>query len=86
MVNGPFAIVLGHRNGMIGLNDRVKLRPLVAARKDDYLYLASEEAAILEICPHPDLVWSPRGGEPVIGELQPGVLEEQRAQRSALAA
>ena len=86
MVNGPFAVILGHRHGMVGLNDRVKLRPLVAARKDDYLYLASEEAAILEICPRPDLVWSPRGGEPVIGQLAPAVLEtEQIPYRSLVA-
>ncbi len=54
---------------MVGLNDRIKLRPLVAARKDDLLLLASEEAAIRTMCPNPDVVWAPRGGEPVIGTL-----------------
>jgi glutamate synthase domain-containing protein 1 len=31
MLNGPFAIVLGFNGGMVALNDRIKLRPLVAA-------------------------------------------------------
>jgi len=69
LVNGPFAIIFAHREAMVGVNDRIKLRPMVAARKDDFLYLASEEAAVRVLCPHPDLVWSPRAGEPVIGRL-----------------
>jgi len=73
LVNGPFAIIFGHRRGMVGFNDRIKLRPMVAGRKDDTLYIASEEAAIREICPNPDRVWSPRAGEPVIGWLEEGV-------------
>jgi glutamate synthase domain-containing protein 1 len=67
LLNGPFAIVVGHRNGMFGLSDRVKLRPMIAAKKDDVLYIASEEAGIREICPKPDSVWMPRGGEMVAG-------------------
>lgn len=54
----------------MALNDRIKLRPLVAATKGDKLYVASEESAIREICPAPDHVWTPKGGEPVIGLLQ----------------
>jgi glutamate synthase domain-containing protein 1 len=69
LVNGPFAIILAHRGGMVGINDRIKLRPMVAARKDDFLYISSEEAAIRAMCANPDLVWSPRAGEPVIGRL-----------------
>jgi len=67
LLNGPFAIVVGHREGMFGLSDRVKLRPMIAARKDDVLYIASEEAAIREICPEVDSVWMPRAGEMVAG-------------------
>ncbi len=52
LVNGPFAIVFGHRRGMVGLNDRIKLRPLVAAEKDDWVFLSSEESGILEMCSH----------------------------------
>lgn len=63
LLNGPFAIVVGHREGMFGLSDRVKLRPMVAAEKEEVLYLASEESAIREICPEPDKVWMPRAGE-----------------------
>lgn len=76
LVNGPFAIVFGHRRGMVGLNDRIKLRPLVAARKDDWVFLSSEEAGILEMCAVPDEVWTPRGGEPVIVDLEADVYPE----------
>jgi glutamate synthase domain-containing protein 1 len=69
LVNGPFAIIFARRDGMVALNDRIKLRPLVAARKDDFLYISSEEAGIRAMCPSPDIVWSPRAGEPVIGKL-----------------
>jgi glutamate synthase domain-containing protein 1 len=70
LVNGPFAILLGHKKGLIGLNDRIKLRPLVAARKGKTLYIASEEAGIREICPAPEKVWSPKAGEPIMGWLK----------------
>ena len=30
LLNGPFAIILGHSGGMVGISDRIKLRPLVA--------------------------------------------------------
>jgi len=73
LVNGPFAVIVGFSRGIIGLNDRIKLRPLVAAEKDEYLYISSEEAAIREICPKPDRVWAPRAGKPVIGMLKDGV-------------
>ncbi len=69
LLNGPFSIIIGHNRGMIGLNDRIKLRPMTAARKDDMLYMASEESAIREIAPDLDEVWSPRAGTPVFGTL-----------------
>ena len=72
LMNGPFSIILGTRNGILALNDRLKLRSLVAATKGDYVYVASEESAIREICPDPELVWAPRGGEPVIAMLERG--------------
>jgi glutamate synthase domain-containing protein 1 len=55
---------------MIGFNDRIKLRPMVAARKDDMLYIASEEAAIREVCSNPDVLRHARGGEPIVGQLK----------------
>jgi glutamate synthase domain-containing protein 1 len=70
LLNGPFSIVITHAQGMIGLNDRIKLRPMVAARKGDTLLVASEEAAIRTICAAPDSLWRPDGGEPVIGRLK----------------
>lgn len=70
LLNGPFSILFGHANGLVGINDRIKLRPLVAATKDDVVYMASEESAIRAICPSPEKVWSPRAGEPVVVELE----------------
>ncbi len=70
LVNGPFSIILGTRNGIVALNDRIKLRNMVAATKGDFLYVASEESGIREICPDPEKVWVPKGGEPVIGLLE----------------
>ncbi len=70
LVNGPFSIILGFQGGFLALNDRIKLRSLVAAEKGDMLYVASEEAAIRIICDSPDRVWSPSGGEPIIGLVE----------------
>jgi len=70
LVNGPFSVILGSRNGIVALNDRLKLRSLVAATKGDFLYIASEESAIRRICKNPEKVWAPKGGEPVIGLLE----------------
>ena len=70
LMNGPFSIILGSNQGLIALNDRLKLRSMAAATKGNFLYLASEESAIREICPHPEKVWFPRGGEPVIATLE----------------
>lgn len=75
LINGPFSIVLGSSRGIMALNDRIKLRPLTAAEHGDFLYVASEESAIREICPQPDRVWSPRGGEPVIGMLDEAAMQ-----------
>ncbi len=69
LLNGPFSILFGHSNGLVGINDRIKLRPLVVAVKDDITYMASEESAIRAICPAPEKVWAPRAGEPTIVEL-----------------
>ncbi|MBO8168883.1 MAG: glutamine amidotransferase family protein [Thermoanaerobacteraceae bacterium] len=70
LINGPFSIILGSQNGIVALNDRLKLRALVAAEDNENLYVASEEAAIRAVCPNPQRVWSPQGGEPVIGLLE----------------
>lgn len=70
LVNGPFAVIAANLTAMVGLNDRIKLRPLVAARWDDFLSVSSEESAIREICPDPEEIWAPVAGEPVIGQLR----------------
>jgi len=70
LVNGPFAVVVGHSNGIVGINDRIKLRPLVAARKGSMLYMSSEESGIREVCQSPGKVWMPEAGEPVVGRLE----------------
>jgi glutamate synthase domain-containing protein 1 len=69
LMNGPFAIILGQTGKMIGLTDRIRLRPLTAATRGEMFYLSSEEASIRLISPQLDRVWTPNGGEPVIGEL-----------------
>jgi len=70
LVNGPFAVIVGHNNGMMGLSDRVKLRPMVAAEDADWLYISSEEAGIREISPDIPRVWHPEAGELVVGKLE----------------
>jgi len=72
LLNGPFAIVIGHEGGMVGLNDRLKLRPLVAARKNNKLFIGSEEAAIRVVSDYQELdkVWTPFGGEMIMGRVK----------------
>ena len=72
LVNGPFAVVVANSRYMVGLNDRVKLRPLVAARKGSTLYISSEEAAIRATCRDLDTVWMPKAGETTFGRLGNG--------------
>ena len=69
LITGPFSILVGFRGGMMALNDRLKLRSLVAAEKGSTVYFSSEEAAIRVIEESPDRVWAPRGGEAVIVTL-----------------
>ena len=70
LLNGPFSIIVGNGNYIYALNDRIKLRPLVAARKGECLFISSEEAPIRKVCPSPDRIWQPDGGEPVIGRIK----------------
>ncbi len=70
LLNGPFTIIIAHNGEMIGLTDRIRLRPLTAASKGDMLYLSSEEAAIRLIEPNLEKAWIPKGGEPIVGRLK----------------
>jgi glutamate synthase domain-containing protein 1 len=70
LMNGPFSIIVAHHGEMIGLTDRIKLRPLVAGTRGDVLYMSSEESAIRLVSPTLDKFWYPRGGEPVVGKIR----------------
>jgi glutamate synthase domain-containing protein 1 len=70
MLNGPFSVIIAHKGEMIGLTDRIRLRPLTVGEKGDMLFISSEESAIRLISPDLDKVWTPMGGEPVIGKLK----------------
>ncbi|MHB0884735.1 MAG: class II glutamine amidotransferase [Bacillota bacterium] len=75
LMNGPFSIIVAHHGEMIGLADRIRLRPLVAARRGDLVFLSSEESAIRLISPKLDATWIPSGGEPVVARLKPVAAE-----------
>jgi glutamate synthase domain-containing protein 1 len=72
LITGPFSILVGFEGGLMALNDRLKLRSMVAGEKGSMVYFASEEAAIRIIEPNLDTVWSPDGGEPIIVCLDEG--------------
>jgi len=72
LLNGPFAVIIAHHGEMIGLTDRIRLRPLTVGEKGDMLYLSSEESAIRLIAPDLDKAWIPMGGQAVVGRLKAG--------------
>jgi glutamate synthase domain-containing protein 1 len=69
LLNGPFTVIIAHQGEMIGLTDRIRLRPLTVGIRNDTMYLSSEESAIRLICPDVDRTWTPMGGVPIIGRL-----------------
>ena len=69
LVNGPFSIILGSEEGLLALNDRLKLRALMVGEKDSMVYLASEQAAIEVVCPDAENIRSIEGGEPFVIQL-----------------
>ncbi len=72
LITGPFSIILGFDGGLMALNDRLKLRSMVTAEKDDMVYIASEEAAIRAMEPDIKGIYAPSGGEPVIVKVKDG--------------
>ena len=72
LITGPFSIVLGFEGGLMALNDRLKLRSMVVAEKDDMVYIASEEAAIRAMDESVQNVWAPAGGQPVVIKVKEG--------------
>jgi glutamate synthase domain-containing protein 1 len=69
LMNGPFSVIVAHHGEMIGLTDRIKLRPMIAATKGDTLYLSSEEAAIRLVSPQLDKLWAAEVVNPSLVEL-----------------
>ena len=72
LVTGPFSIVLGFEGGLMALNDRLKLRSMVTGRKDDRVFIASEETAIRAMEPDAEDIRYPAGGEPVVVRIKGG--------------
>lgn len=72
LVTGPFSIVLGFEGGLMALCDRLKLRSMVVAEKNDRVFVASEEAAIRALEPAAENLYAPAGGEPVIVRVKEG--------------
>lgn len=70
LLNGPFSIIVSNLSQMIGLTDRIRLRPLVAGRNGDWVYLSSEEAPMHLVDPTLTETWIPSGGEPIIFQLR----------------
>jgi glutamate synthase domain-containing protein 1 len=86
LLNGPFTVIIAHHGEMIGLTDRIRLRPLTVGEKGDMLYVSSEESAIRLICPELDRAWIPMGGEPVVGRLKTVSQPQPVADKESVAA
>jgi glutamate synthase domain-containing protein 1 len=70
LLNGPFSIIISNNSQMIGLTDRIRLRPLVAGSNGDFRYISSEEAPMHLIDDTIRDTWIPQGGQPVVAELE----------------
>jgi len=79
LLNGPFTVVVAHQGEMIGLTDRIRLRPLTVGTKGSILFLSSEESAMRLICPDLDESWIPAGGQPIVGSLGGPLPRHKRA-------
>ena len=69
LINGPMSVILGSDEGLLALNDRLKLRVLMAGEKGSMVYLASEQAAIELVCPDVENVRAIDGGVPFVVQL-----------------
>lgn len=70
LLNGPFSVIIANRKVMIGLTDRIKLRPLTAGVKDETVYISSEESAIHLVCNDLEKSWTLEAGKPVVARLE----------------
>jgi len=80
MLNGPFAILCGHDNGLFSLTDNTKLRPMSVGVNKGYNYFSSELSALFEMENSINEIFTPRAGEPVIASYQK---EESMLQKHA---
>ncbi len=70
LLNGPFSVIISNRSQMIGLTDRIRLRPLVAGRNGDFMYISSEEAPMHLVDDTLRDTWIPQGGVPIVAEME----------------
>lgn len=70
LINGPWTIIVARHGEMFGITDRIRLRPITAGEKGELLFVSSEESAIRSVSPKLDRIWTPMGGEPVVGRLK----------------
>ena len=82
LLNGPFSILVANNTTLLGLNDRIKLRPLIVGVKEDKVYMSSEEQAIRSIEKNPEDVWAPKAGHPVIAKLEEEAIERYNSNLS----
>lgn len=81
LVNGPFSVILGSEEGLLAINDRLKLRALMVGEKGSMVYFASEQAAIEIVCPDAENVRSIEGGVPYVVQLDE--VAERKSRESA---
>ena len=79
LLNGPFSILVANNTTLLGLNDRIKLRPLIVGVKEDRVYMSSEEQAIRSIEKNPEDVWAPKAGHPIIVKLEEDAIERHKS-------
>ncbi len=77
LLNGPFSVIISNRGQMIGLTDRIRLRPLVAGRNGDFMYISSEEAPMHLVDDTLRETWIPQGGAPIVAELEESTRKEE---------
>ncbi|MBC7248292.1 MAG: glutamine amidotransferase family protein [Actinobacteria bacterium] len=77
LLNGPFSVIISNRGQMIGLTDRIRLRPLVAGRNGDFMYISSEEAPMHLVDDTLRETWIPQGGVPIVAELEEYTMKEE---------
>jgi glutamate synthase domain-containing protein 1 len=86
MLNGPFSIIVGYANPtpmLIGLSDRKKLRPLVAAISEDEnsIFMSSEEASFNRLMFKDSnlnfkKIWHPKSGTAIVAKLGDGLIRD----------